>query len=100
MFIVGEAGSSPPGHEVTATNLGQNQVSTLRGGGDMFYYENSVAGKANPAIGIGAHYYLLFSSSMEQGTERIVCRCLAKMQTDYEPYFTLINAAYCAARVS
>lgn len=54
MFIVGEAGSSPPGHEVTATNLGQNQVSTLRGGRDMFYYENSVAGKANPAIGIGA----------------------------------------------
>lgn len=60
MFIVGEAGSSPPGHEVTATNLGQNQVSTLRGGGDMFYYENSVAGKANPAIGIGPLLFAVF----------------------------------------
>lgn len=99
MFIVGEAGSSPPGHEVTATNLGQNQVSTLRGGGNMFYYEPAWPGKQTPLSALG-HYYLLFLSSMEQGTERIVCRCLAKMQTDYEPYFTLINAAYCASRVS
>lgn len=52
MFIVGEAGSSPPGHEVTATILGQSQISTQRGGRDMFYYENSLAEKTNPSIGV------------------------------------------------
>lgn len=60
MFIVGEAGSSPPGHEVTATNLGQNQVSTLRGGGDMFYYEPAWPGKQTPLSALGPLLFAVF----------------------------------------
>lgn len=63
MFIVGEADSSPPGHEVTPTNLGQNQISTWRGGGDMFYYENSLAGKTNHLWRLGSLIFAVFKSS-------------------------------------
>ena len=60
MFIVGEVDSSPPGHEVTATNLGQIQVSTWRGGGDPFYYENSLAEKTNRLSTLGLLIFAVF----------------------------------------